>query len=92
MTTMNELAIEQARALTEQLSGPMPISAAKNGWREETWSKWGKIFGDIACSLTDGREVDQAFISRALDFDGVHGGPILDDAAKLSSQIRGARG
>jgi len=25
MTTMNELAIEQARALTEQLSGPMPI-------------------------------------------------------------------
>ena len=68
----------------------MPNSAAKDGWRQETWSKWGQVFGDLARSLADGREVAHASIARALDFDGVQGGPILESAAKLSNQLRDA--
>jgi len=90
MSTKNELAIEHARALAEQLSGPMPIGAAGDGWREETWSKWGRVFGDLASALADGREIAHASISRALDSDGVHGGPILESAARLSNQLRDA--
>ncbi|WP_267225610.1 hypothetical protein [Dyella silvae] len=88
MSTMLEVAIQQASALAEQLSSPMPESAVTDGWRQETWVKWAGIFGDLATSLADGREVAMASISRALDMDGVHGGAILEAAATLSNHLR----
>jgi hypothetical protein len=88
MSTMLEVAIQQASALAEQLSIPMPESAAEDGWREETWAKWSGIFGDLATSLAEGRGVAPASISRAFDMDGVHGGAILEAAATLSNHLR----
>ena len=88
MSTMLDLAIQQAKALAEQLSSPMPESAAGDGWRQETWAKWAGIFEGIATSLVEGREVAPASISRALDMDGIHDGAILEAAATLSNHLR----
>jgi hypothetical protein len=86
MGTMAELASQQAKG--EKLSRPMPEGATRDGWRQETWDKWAGVFSDLATSLAEGRPVAPASISRALDFDGVHGGAILEAAATLSNQIR----
>lgn len=91
MDSTVEQASQQAKALADELSGPMPESATHDGWRQETWDKWARVFSDLATSLTEGRPVAPASISRALDFDGVHDGAILQAAAGLSDQLRHLR-
>jgi len=91
MSTTFEPAIQEARALAEQLSGPMPESAGRDGWRQETWTKWAEIFSELATSLAEGREVAPASISRALDVDGVHDGDVFEAAATLSNHLRRTR-
>lgn len=88
MDSMVELASQQAKSLAELLSRPMPESATHDGWRQETWDKWARVFDDLATSLAEGRPVAPASIARALDLDGVHDGAILEAAARVSNQLR----
>jgi len=88
MSDTSDLTVGLAEALAEKLAQPMPDMAAADGWRSETWTKWGKIFESLDQTLAEGDTVDPASISRAMDFDGVYQGEILEAAARLSTQIR----
>ena len=88
MSDTSHLTVGLAGALAEKLALPMPATAATDGWCEETWTKWGKIFESLVQTLSEGDTVDPASISRAMDFDGVYQGEILEAAARLSIQIR----
>jgi hypothetical protein len=87
MSDTVDLATRQAQALAERLAQPMPPDAAADGWREETWAKWARIFESMAEAIAEVEVVASASISRAMDFDGVYQGEILEAAARLSRHI-----
>ena len=83
MNTLAEVAKELA-SLAAELAGPMPESAASDGWTEATWTKWGQIFKTLHAAVLAGESEVRGGIARAMDFDGVIGGSILDRAAGVS--------
>ena len=83
MHTRAEVA-EELASLAAELTGPMPKSAASDGWTEATWTKWGHIFKALHTTVLAGESEVPGGIARAMDFDGVIGGSILDRAAGVS--------
>lgn len=79
---------EELSELVAVLSQPFPVSASIDGWTPETWEKWREIFLRLQSSLETGHRVPDASIARALDFDGIVGGELLERAARVSNALR----
>ena len=78
--------------LVEVFSQPFPSALEPDGWCERTWVKWGEIFAQMKAAFLSGSLPPDASIARALDFDGIVQGEILEKAARLSNLIRDYRG
>jgi hypothetical protein len=78
----------ELKELIAALSQPFPVVASNDGWRPETWVKWRDIFIRLQSSLESGQPVPDASIARAMDFDGIVGGELLDRAARISNALR----
>ena len=83
----NQIAL-QLKELTETLMQPFPASATADGWCEASWLKWQRIFSEMRESFSSGLALPNVSISRAMDFDGIIGGVVLDKAAALSNVLR----
>ena len=81
----------QLNELVETFSQPYSSSSLTDGWTEITWAKWGRVFRDLQDSFTAGKSLPDASIARAMDFDGITSGTLLDKASELSSAMRNLR-
>ena len=81
-----EIADELAR-LAFELARPMPSSALKDGWCAQTWQKWQSIFETLYARVIAGESDFSGGIARALDFDGVIGGQVLERAAAVGNAL-----
>jgi hypothetical protein len=91
---MEDLRIQigvQLNELVEAISQPFSAAAASDGWSEASWAKWQLTFRRLQDSFASGQSLPEASISRAMDFDGVTSGVLLDQAATLSNALRHLR-
>jgi hypothetical protein len=91
---MEDLRIQigvQLNELVEAISRPFSAAAASDGWSEASWAKWQLAFRRLRDSFVSGQSLPEASISRAMDFDGVTGGVLLEQAATLSNSLRHLR-
>ena len=88
MTNPRAEIVTELAALARELAGPMPAGAASDGWRPETWCRWAATFAELERKALGSEALSHASIARALDHDGVLGGPILERAAVVSNSIR----
>ncbi len=86
MTPCSTLADEIA-ALAAEFVEPMPSSATSDGWTEQTWTKWRNIFATLHTRVAAGETNFSGGIARAMDFDGVVSGPLLERAAKVGNAL-----
>ena len=82
-----DLQLEIAR-LAGELEKSLPTEALAFGWRPDTWAKWAQIFRQLESDAKAGRLPPLPSMSRAMDFDGVIGGALLDRAASVSNALR----
>lgn len=88
---MNKVRANVARelaSLASELAGPMPGAASADGWTPAIWKKWAVFFVELHAEVLASKPVSSASIARALDFDGVIRGPILERAAAVSNALR----
>jgi len=81
---MNDLRsniIENLSALIVAMNNPYSPDSTTEGWDAELWIKWGNIFSELLDSVRSGGLGPDASISRAMDFDGITKGQILEEAA-----------
>ncbi len=71
-------------ALKEELS----LIEIQNGWCEETRLRWLANFEMILDCLESGKATPDASIARAMDFDGICKGKLLERAALISTSLR----
>lgn len=70
------------------LSAPVSISEATDGWTPESKAAIKIFFEDLKRKLQAGEALPPLNISRALDHWGVINGPILEKSAQISNEIR----
>jgi hypothetical protein len=80
--------LKELAALSAALEQSFPASATDDGWTVETWLKWRTIFQDLHRRVAAEETVTDASISRAMDFDGIVGGELLERAARVSNALR----
>jgi hypothetical protein len=83
--------IDDLSCIVSELQEPFSSALSSEGWSSELWEKWGRIFGDLLESVRSGGFGLDASISRAMDFDGVTQGEILEKAARISNSLRELR-
>jgi hypothetical protein len=70
------------------LNRPFDPKYVIDGWHETSWIKWRNIFIDIQNRRSTGKQLPIASISRALDFDGIISGEILEKSSEIGNLIR----
>jgi hypothetical protein len=83
----SQIALQLAE-LVEIFSQPFPRALDRDGWCERSWAKWGRIFQEMQKTFVAGDSLPDASIARAMDFDGIVGGDLLERAARVSNLIR----
>ena len=83
--------VDDLSGLISVLQKPFPSELTTEGWSAELWEKWGRIFGELLESVRAGGLGPDASISRAMDFDGITQGEILESAAGVSNSLRALR-
>jgi hypothetical protein len=78
----------QLAELVQALSQPFSSELVPEGWCERSWEKWGAIFRNMQETFTSGGSLPDASIARAMDFDGIFCGELLEKAASLSNLLR----
>jgi hypothetical protein len=77
----------QLTELVQALSQPFPSELVPEGWCERSWGKWGTIFHNMQETFASGGSLPDASIARAMDFDGIVDGELLEKAASLSNLL-----
>lgn len=80
--------LEDIDALLALLRQPLSRASASDGWTTATATKWRGIFEELRDHVANGRPTPAASIARAMDFDGIVGGELLERAAAISNALR----
>lgn len=65
----------------------MPAACMNDGWSQEIWQKWQSIFETLHARVVAGESDFSGAIARAMDFDGVINGQILERAAAVGNAL-----
>ena len=83
--------LEDIDALLALLRGPVSSASASDGWTDALAEKWVGVFEELRGRVVSDRSIAPVSIARAMDFDGIVSGELLDRAAAISNVLR-ARG
>jgi len=88
MSNIDAKVINDLSEIVSVFQNPFPSESSSDGWSPELWKKWGLIFNSLLQSVRSGAAVSEASITRAMDFDGIIKGEILEKAAVISNALR----
>ena len=90
MSDLRRKIIDDLSGLVTALKEPS-LCPTTDGWSGELTEKWGNIFSQLLESVRVGEFGPDASIPRAMDFDGIVQGEILERAAEVSNSLRELR-
>jgi hypothetical protein len=91
MSSLQSHIEKELSEIISALSQPFPSAAGCDGWTEQSWQKWRSFFEEARKKISSRQPIPDASITRAMDFDGVTGGVLLEKAARVSNQLRELR-
>ena len=80
--------LEQLDRLTVAVSAPLDAQALANGWTPKVQQHLLAQLQELRDRLVAGEPLPDVSLSRGLDFAGVTGGDLIEQAAALSNALR----